>query len=129
MAVLDRLLHRGKEDPAIYTSELRPLRDELRTNRGKAGCYHCGRSVSIDLRSIEKRIRENRETASSGIFAGSLVLFSPDWDDGAVCKTCNGVLCGPCSKAALEASGGAALNMPCCPECGNVVEGIDHVTD
>jgi hypothetical protein len=127
---LRRVFSRDKEDPDIYTNELRPLRDELRRKRGVVECYSCGRSVKVDLRAIERLIRENQAMASGGIFGGgTLMIFSPDWAKGSVCKTCNGVLCGPCTRTALEDSGGAALSMPCCPKCDNVVEGIDHITD
>jgi hypothetical protein len=130
MGLFDRFSGGSKEDPTIYTNELKQLREQLRANRGVLKCSSCGRNMNIDLKTIEREIRENRKMASGGLFgAGTLINFVPDWNKGSVCKGCLGVLCGSCTQKALEDSGGPEIGMPCCPKCGKVVVGIDHITD
>ena len=111
------------EDSTIYTNEMRDLRDRLRKNGGWLPCLNCERKVTVDFSGIERQIRKNRNSAGFGM--GELVFFQPDWGSGSICKNCDSLLCGPCSKEAHDPMWG----MPLCPNCGQPVQGIDHITD
>ena len=58
-----------------------------------------------------------------------MVVWSPDWRDGSVCKHCKGVICGECSEKYIDRD---AVKMfspvpPLCPTCNECVRGIDHL--
>ncbi|MCK4730903.1 MAG: hypothetical protein KAT65_00465 [Methanophagales archaeon] len=128
MKIFDKLF--GKEDPTIYTSELKLLRDQLRSEGGTLPCYNCGKKMNVDLKIIEKQIRNNqkmleREKNNPLIFDRQ-VSIQPDFKKGAVCKTCKGILCDNCMEKVMEV---AYLGYPLCPKCKQILYGIDHITD
>ena len=115
-----------KEDPRIYTKELFSLRKKLRKNGGKLECVYCKKTVHIDLKAIEEQIRRNQEIAYDVILGRQgNIQFYTSLDQGAVCKSCRGVLCSECSSKANRMAIFAVL----CPKCHNPIEGIDHITD
>jgi len=132
MGFLSRLFRGAKEDPTVYGNELKQLRGQMRAKGGVLQCLNCGCNVRIDLKTIERQIRQNRDVAADWLFGShTFVTFSPDWGKASVCKKCEGVLCGSCSEKIINDLSGLALafNLPCCPKCGNVIDGIDHITD
>jgi len=97
-------LNKGKEeDPEIYGTELKELRDLLRRQGGILYCLQCNSEVRINLKDIESEIRRNREISSQ--FSDRVTLFAPSLSRGAICKTCKGVFCGKCAQEALRRKG------------------------
>ena len=119
------------EDPQlrVYGSELRNLRDSIRKNNNKTKCYICGNTSTINFPVIEQWILSNRvrEVEMKKDLGVKGMLFAPNVArDGAICKHCKGVMCPRCAEAKL---GNTLIDISKCPLCGNMVYGIDHITD
>lgn len=87
-----------EEDPAIYGSQLKSLREDIRAQNNSVRCLVCGAGITVDFKVIEKQIRENQQLAKNSLH---LVIFSPGRSNPKVCKTCRGVICNDCAKKAL----------------------------
>lgn len=119
----------ASEDSKIYGDQLTQLRRRLRA--WGLNCLGCSMKFSPSLSGIENGIRERQRASMGFASAGSVVAWQPSWDRGSVCKKCRGVMCGACTKKAIdpESTGMLGGAIPVCPKCGRGVEGIDHLTD
>jgi hypothetical protein len=119
-------LGRG-EDPRYYGSEFKDLRKRIQANAGCAACVKCKREFPLDLQVIETRIQKNRnEIVETAKLGGKETIIVPHWGYGAICKSCQSIVCGLCAQAQF---GNPLLDIARCPSCGSVVCGIDHITD
>lgn len=86
------------EDPSIYGTLLKPLRDTIRSQNGSTRCIVCNAKVIIDFKKIEQQIRNCQQIAKQ---ATGVPIFSPDPNNPKICLPCKGVICNTCSKKAM----------------------------
>lgn len=116
------------ENQSIYGRELRALRYYLRAFGLR--CLQCRSRCGPSLTAIEQGIKQRRSVSGTSPFGvGAMAAWLPSWDKGSVCKHCNGILCGPCTTKRIEQDEIWGGMLPHCPRCGEMLEGIDHLTD
>ena len=131
MNIFRNLFGKKAENPelGIYGKELRRLRNSIRKNSNRVRCYICGELCKIDFSVIEQLILNNRrkEFEMKGRHEITGMSFVPNLArDGAICKHCKGIMCPHCAELKL---GDPLTEISLCPLCGNMVYGIDHITD